>query len=139
MNPGELRILSRQDILNGLQAVRSAVHVTTAALENDRHFAVYRQGFEEALRCVALSFGISFSSADTVSNSSGLQIWYRVDIQHSLAAVYATLRAVAVICGDDLGPATYLSGFEAGLQCVAQSFGVKLALTAAGSDNRGVN
>lgn len=62
-----LQIWFREDIENSLLAVYETMHATTAALENNDQSGAYRKGFEDALKCVAMSFGVKLLSKEIVS------------------------------------------------------------------------
>lgn len=62
-----LQIWFREDIENNLLAVYETMQATTTALENNDQSGAYCQGFEDALKCVAASFGIKLVPKGIVS------------------------------------------------------------------------
>jgi hypothetical protein len=62
-----LQIWFREDIENSLLAVYTTMQATVTALENDGQSRAYCQGFEDALKCVAMSFGVRLLSNGIVS------------------------------------------------------------------------
>lgn len=58
-----LQIWFREDIENSLRAVYTVMQATAAtASEDNAHSEDYCRGFEDALKCVAMSFGVKLSS-----------------------------------------------------------------------------
>lgn len=57
-----LQIWFREDIENSLLAVYTTMQATVTALENNGQSSAYCQGFENALKCVAMSFGVRLLS-----------------------------------------------------------------------------
>lgn len=61
MDKTKLQIWSPEDIKHALQAVYTTMEATAANFEHNARSDIYYQGFEDALHCVAKSFGIELS------------------------------------------------------------------------------
>lgn len=57
---------------------------------------------------------------------TGLEVWFREDIENSLLAVYAAMITTAANVSEDKPQsAAYRRGFEDALKCIATSFGFR--------------
>ncbi len=141
VKPLSLKIWLHEHIQNILLAVQAEIHAVAAASAGKTQSVDYKQGFnqglEAALWCVATSFGVSlFSSGkDSLSgrklfSTSKPVPWFGEDIQNILLAIQAVMQATVVTSENTARPVEYTQGFEAGLRCVAESFGIRLLVPA---------
>jgi hypothetical protein len=66
-----LQIWFREDIENSLLAVYTVMQATAATTSgNNAHSADYCRGFEDALKCVAMSFGVKLLSQGIVPEAT---------------------------------------------------------------------
>lgn len=141
IKPLSLKIWSHKHIQNILLVAQAEIQTIAAASESKTQSAEYNQGFnqglEAALWCVATSFGVSlFSSTEDslsgkkLSANSATGTWFREDIQNILLAIQSVMQAAVPTSKNTIRPVEYKRGFESALRYVANSFGIRLLVSA---------
>lgn len=127
-----LEIWMQDQVENILRVAQTVLQIDAASGEPNQA-VVYDQGFqcgfEAALKCAAISFGVELISPAEGAESAGPPtlapdiFWFREDVDNILATFLIIVTATPL---GTTRPAGYNQGFDDALQCVASSLGVRL-------------